>query len=187
MKIIILITFAVVQQETNQIQNPSNESSSVTAAVSSTQVNTAALNKNESNHQLNITTMDTNELEGETTTSPVAASTSTSMTVTLEVTTDEVKLIKNNSIIRSDIDSKKIQSDTKDIEIESSDNILQLRRIVPSAGLTTTTQATPRSTQPNVFSNAGGNGGTLDDVQTLTVDSVVRKRHNNRRRRRQGR
>lgn len=96
---------------------------------------------------------------------------------------EEEKLIKNDSIVRNNIDYKKIQSDTKDIEVESFDNILQLRRTVPLT--TTTTQPTVvRTTQSNTFSNAGGNGGSLDDVQTLTADTVVRKRH---RRRRQGR
>lgn len=127
---------------------------------------------------MNITTVDierdNNNLFG--------SETELATTTIITSTNHEEKIIKNDSIIRSNIDYKKIQSDTKDIEIESSDNILQLRRIVTSS--TTTTQPTPRSTQRNTFSNAGGNGGTLDDVQTLTVDSVVRKRH---RRRRQGR
>lgn len=123
--------------------------------------------------------MDVNELEIETTTPALRP-----LVQTAETTTER-KLVKNESIIRSDIDSKKIQSDTKDIEIESSDNILQLRRIV--SAVATTTQATPRSTQANVFSNAGGNGGTLDDVQTLTADKIIRRRHQNHRRRRQGR
>lgn len=169
-----------MQQETNQLLSTNNDS--ITASTANVQSNASANHMLESNHQLNITTMDVNELEVETTTSATASS--TAATAPTETTT-EVKLIKNDSIVRSDIDSKKIQSDTKDIEIESSDNILQLKRIVPAQ--TTTTQATLRSTQPNVFSNAGGNGGTLDDVQTLTVDSVVRRRHSNRRRRRQGR
>lgn len=128
--------------------------------------------KHQQNHQLNGTSIDTerdnNFIVSENDLSTIAT------------TTEEEKPIKNDSIIRTDIDYKKIQSDTKDIEIESTDNILQLRRIVTS----TTTQPAPRSTQPNVFSNSGGNGGTLDNVQTLSADSVIRRRH---RRRRQGR
>lgn len=41
-----------------------------------------------------------------------------------------------------------------------------------------------RSTQSNVFSNAGGNGGSLDNIEILNGDGSIRKRH---RRRRQGR
>lgn len=81
------------------------------------------------------------------------------------------------------IDHTKIQSDTKDIIDDSGDNIINLKRV---ATTTTPAPTTPtiRTTLPNTFSNAGGNGGKLDDVQMLTSDSVVRKRH---RRRRQGR
>lgn len=156
-------------QETNQLQNAaiSNESSSTNALQNTTD------NKNEENHALNVTTIDAERDNN----SIVNGADST----TVETVTEGEKFIKNDSIIRTDIDYKKIQSDTKDIEVESSNNILQLRRIVTTS---TTTQATPRSTQANVFSNAGGNGGSLDDVQTLTADAVIRRRH---RRRRQGR
>lgn len=162
------------------MHNPSNDSSFVTATYAVRRNITSILNENDTNRQWNITTMDVNEIEIETTTT-----THPTILADTVTTTTETKPVKNDSIIRSDIDSKKIQSDTKDIVIESSDNILQLKRIVPTA--TTTTQATPRSTQANVFSNAGGNGGTLDDVQTLTADKVIRRRHQNHRRRRQGR
>lgn len=92
----------------------------------------------------------------------------------------EEKPSKNVTEVFRDIDEKKIQSNTKDIEDESG-NILHTRRVQ----IVTTTVAPPsRSTLPNTFSNAGGNGGTLENVQTLGSDSVVRKRH---RRRRQGR
>lgn len=95
------------------------------------------------------------------------------------------KYVKNASSYHfRHIDHTKIQSDTKDIIDDSGDNIINLKRVITTT--TTTTQITPtvRTTLPNTFSNAGGNGGKLDDVQTLTSDSVIRKRH---RRRRQGR
>lgn len=94
---------------------------------------------------------------------------------------DEVedKANKNVSGVFRHIDEKKIQSNTKDIEDESG-NILQTRRVQ----ILTTTIAPSRSTLPNTFSDAGGNGGTLENVQTLGTDSNIRKRH---RRRRQGR
>lgn len=83
------------------------------------------------------------------------------------------------------IDHTKIQSDTKDIIDDSGDNIINLKRVITTSTTSTTpTIPTARTTLPNTFSNAGGNGGKLDDVQMLTSDSVVRKRH---RRRRQGR
>lgn len=78
------------------------------------------------------------------------------------------------------IDHTKIQSDTKDIIDDSGDNIIHLKRVTT----TTPTIPTIRTTLPNTFSNAGGNGGHVDNVQMLTSDSVIRKRH---RRRRQGR
>lgn len=91
----------------------------------------------------------------------------------------EIKPSKSVTDVFRHIDEKKIQSNTKDIEDESG-NILQTRRVQ----IVTTTIAPSRSTLPNTFSDAGGNGGTLENVQTLGSDSVVRKRH---RRRRQGR
>lgn len=92
----------------------------------------------------------------------------------------EDKPSKNVTDVFRDIDEKKIQSNTKDIEDESG-NILQTRRVQIA---TTTTASPSRSTLPNTFSDAGGNGGTLENVQTLGSDSVVPKRH---RRRRSGR
>lgn len=94
----------------------------------------------------------------------------------------EAKPVKNVSAVFRHIDERKIQSDTKDIEDESGNNILQTRRVVTITPIPTVPPV--RSTSPNTFSNAGGNGGTLDNIQTLSADSVVRKRH---RRRRQGR
>lgn len=93
------------------------------------------------------------------------------------------KLEKNSSNTMRNIDHSKIQSDTKDILYNSGDNILQLKKM-GSATMTTTTAVPMRTTLSKTFSNSGGNGGTLDDVQTLTADVAVRKRH---RRRRQGR
>lgn len=89
------------------------------------------------------------------------------------------KASKNVSAVFRNIDEKKIQSNTKDIEDESG-NILQTRRVQIAA----TTIAPSRSTLPNMFSDTGGNGGTLENVQTLGSDSVIRRRH---RRRRHGR
>lgn len=94
--------------------------------------------------------------------------------------TDKIEKNGVKPIIRN-IEHGKIQSDTKDILNHSGDNIVQPKKVV-----TSTTVAPPniRTTSAKTFSNSGGNGGTLDDVQTLTADSVTRKRH---RRRRQGR
>ncbi|XP_055588097.1 tolloid-like protein 1 isoform X2 [Uranotaenia lowii] len=93
------------------------------------------------------------------------------------------------------IDYNRIQSDTKDIVIdESDDNIISSnhhhgsRKIsnhhqhhLSAAG---TTPRTIRTTEPNRFSNAGGNGRTLDDVQVLNGDGSITKHKRHRRRRR---
>lgn len=98
---------------------------------------------------------------------------------------DTEKYVKNaSSNYFRHIDHTKIQSDTKDIIDNSGDNIINLKRVTTTTTTTTPTIPTIRTTLPNTFSNAGGNGGKLDDVQMLTSDSVIRKRH---RRRRQGR
>lgn len=77
------------------------------------------------------------------------------------------------------IDTNKIQSNTKDIS-ESSDNIVTSNRKI----VTVTSSPILRSTLPNIFSNAGGNGGNLDDVQILNGNSSVKKKHRNRRQQR---
>lgn len=91
--------------------------------------------------------------------------------------------IKSSSEMISlrNIDTNKIQSNTKDIAIDSGDNILMSNRRV----LTVTSAPVIRSTMPNIFSNAGGNGGNLDDVQILNADGNTKKRHRNRRQGRQ--
>lgn len=78
-------------------------------------------------------------------------------------------------------ESEKHMQNAKDIIDDSGDN---LNRVYTSSTTTTPTIPTIRTTLPNTFSNAGGNGGKFDDVQMLTSDSMVHKRH---RRRRQGR
>lgn len=81
--------------------------------------------------------------------------------------------------LRNNIDKNKIQSNTKDIVVDESDNIV-MRRLSPIA--TTTSTPAQRTTLPNTFSNAGGNGGNLDTVQILSADGGnVRKRHRNKR------
>lgn len=76
------------------------------------------------------------------------------------------------------IDKNKIQSNTKDIIVDDRDNIV-MRRLVTVA---TTLSPFSRTTSANTFSNAGGNGGNLDNVQILSADSGSnRKRHRNRR------
>lgn len=77
-------------------------------------------------------------------------------------------------------DQDKIQSNTKDIIIDNSDNIIlsnsHHKRI---SSVTSAPQV--RSTLPNRFSNSGGNGGSLDDIEILSADRNIRKRHRNRR------
>ncbi|EAT34525.1 AAEL013239-PA [Aedes aegypti] len=93
------------------------------------------------------------------------------------------------------IDHNRIQSDTKDIVIEdASDNIISnnhaSRKIVASRALLTSpptsTPKPPRTTQANRFSNSGGNGRTLEDVQVLNGDGTIKAHKRHHRRRRQG-
>lgn len=75
------------------------------------------------------------------------------------------------------IDTNKIQSNTKDITPNSDNIIVHNRRV-----LTVTTSAPlVRSTLPNTFSDGGGNGRTLDNVQILEAEGKTTKRHRNRR------
>lgn len=74
------------------------------------------------------------------------------------------------------IDTNKIQSNTKDIA-DSGDNIMMSNRRV----IAVTSAPILRSTLPNIFSNSGGNGGNLDNVHILNGDGNVKKRHRNRR------
>ncbi|EDV93120.1 dorsal-ventral patterning protein tolloid [Drosophila grimshawi] len=80
---------------------------------------------------------------------------------------------KSQALLRN-VDARKIQSNNKDIEDDSGNNFVAERRqhIVP------TSLPTQRSTMPNVYSNAGGNGMHLDeDVDFLHSQGVVRRRH----------
>lgn len=83
---------------------------------------------------------------------------------------------KSEIVALRNIDTNKIQSNTKDIA-ESSDNIMMNSRRV----LAVTSAPVIRSTLPNIFSNSGGNGGSLDDVHILNGNGNVKKRHRNRR------
>lgn len=102
-------------------------------------------------------------------------------------TSTSIKLLNEKKVNKSsntetftlrNIDAKKIQSNTKDI-IDDGENIvssLHHRRVISPTSL-----PIHRTTLPNIFSNAGGNGGSLDNVQLLSIDGVNRKRHRNRR------
>lgn len=77
------------------------------------------------------------------------------------------------------IDSSKIQSNTKDIS--DSDNIVTGNRKASTSPPVTSAPPVLRSTLPNIFSNAGGNGGNLDDIQILNSNGNIKKRHRKRR------
>ncbi|KAH8417139.1 hypothetical protein KR222_004379 [Zaprionus bogoriensis] len=85
-----------------------------------------------------------------------------------------LQLNKSQTLHRN-VDTRKIQSNNKDIEVDSGNNFVAERRqhIVP------TSLPTQRSTMANVYSNAGGNGMHLDseDVDFLHAQGVVRRRH----------
>lgn len=83
--------------------------------------------------------------------------------------------------LRNNIDKNKIQSNTKDIVVDESDNIV-MRRLSTIEKFTTTVAPVHRTTLANIFSNSGGNGGNFDDVKILSADGgSTRKRHRNRR------
>lgn len=86
----------------------------------------------------------------------------------------------SGSVALRNIDTNKIQSNTKDIA-DSGDNILMSRKIY-----TVTIAPIQRSTLPNIFSNSGGNGGNLDQVQILNGNGDFKLRHRNRRQQRKG-
>ncbi|XP_068152674.1 protein tolkin [Drosophila tropicalis] len=85
------------------------------------------------------------------------------------------KFVNKSQISYRNVDVRKIQSNNKDIEDDSGNNFVAERRpshIVP------TSLPEQRSTLPNVYSNAGGNGMQLDDeVDFLHARGVVRRRH----------
>ncbi|XP_061399860.1 protein tolkin [Musca vetustissima] len=74
------------------------------------------------------------------------------------------------------VDQRKIQSNTKDIELDTGNNFVSERKIV----ILPTALPAQRSTLPNVYSNAGGNGMKLDDIQELKGSSTIIKRRNRR-------
>lgn len=81
------------------------------------------------------------------------------------------------------IDTNKIQSDTKDIVDDGGDNLIlgsSLHSSNNNRRITATSPPQIRSTLPNRFSNTGGNGGNLDDIEILSADKNVRKRHRKR-------
>uniref|UniRef100_A0A1B0DKZ0 Metalloendopeptidase n=1 Tax=Phlebotomus papatasi TaxID=29031 RepID=A0A1B0DKZ0_PHLPP len=85
-----------------------------------------------------------------------------------------VKKIDGNVTRHTEYD--KIQSNSKDIVNHSGEHIQQ-RRVTVSP----TNSPAVRSTLANRFSNAGGNGGHLDDIETLTANGAIRRRHRKRR------
>lgn len=80
-----------------------------------------------------------------------------------------------NSTTFRHFDHSKIQSDSKDIVYDSSDNIVRSRVAMVTTTLPTVLMS--RTTHPKTYSNAGH----LDDVQTLTADTAIRRRHRRRR------
>lgn len=90
------------------------------------------------------------------------------------------KVNKSRTVLRN-FDTNKIQSNTKDITDDSGDNIINSNRKI---SVVTVPPVVNRSTMRNRFSNNGGNGLKVDDIEILNGDGAVRKRH---KRKRQGR
>lgn len=87
---------------------------------------------------------------------------------------DAEKLRKSSfGFSNRNVDQRKIQSNTKDIEVDTGNNFVAERRMI----ILPTSLPTQRSTMPNVYSNAGGNGMKMDDVDFLHSEGPVRRRH----------
>ncbi|TMW45647.1 hypothetical protein DOY81_009273, partial [Sarcophaga bullata] len=72
------------------------------------------------------------------------------------------------------VDQRKIQSNTKDIELDTGNNFVSERKVV----ILPTSLPNQRSTLPNVYSNAGGNGMKLDEIQEIKgTSTIVKRRH----------
>lgn len=80
------------------------------------------------------------------------------------------------SIVLRNVDHRKIQSDTKDIEDDSGNNFVSERKVI----ILPTSQPTQRSTLPNVYSNAGGSGLKLDDVELHHSEAAAARRRHRR-------
>ncbi|KAM7363855.1 tolloid-like protein 1 tolkin isoform 1-T3 [Cochliomyia hominivorax] len=74
------------------------------------------------------------------------------------------------------VDQRKIQSNTKDIELDTGNNFVSERKVV----ILPTSLPAQRSTLPNVYSNAGGNGMKLDEIEEIKGSSTVVKRRHRR-------
>lgn len=74
------------------------------------------------------------------------------------------------------VDQRKIQSNTKDIELDTGNNFVPERKVV----ILPTSLPAQRSTLPNVYSNAGGNGMKLDEIQEIKGSSTIVKRRHRR-------
>ncbi|XP_037806312.1 dorsal-ventral patterning protein tolloid [Lucilia sericata] len=74
------------------------------------------------------------------------------------------------------VDQRKIQSNTKDIELDTGNNFVSERKVV----ILPTSLPSQRSTLPNVYSNAGGNGMKLDEIQEIKGSSTIVKRRHRR-------
>lgn len=99
-----------------------------------------------------------------------------------EDTLESTPLLKGGHNVSHHLETSKIQSDQKNITDDGSNIHQPPRKFIISP----TAAPEIRSTMPNRFSNSGGNGITLDNVESMGADGVVKQRHqpHGRRRRR---
>lgn len=91
-------------------------------------------------------------------------------TFTLPNKTANIRLNNRN------VDQRKIQSNTKDIELDAGNNFVPDRKIIIIP--TPNPPIQQRSTPVNVYSNDGGNGMSFDDIQEFKGSStIIRRRH----------
>ena len=97
-------------------------------------------------------------------------------TYTAPVVTEQEKQEKHSKpvsgILNRHIDTRKIQSNTKDIEEDTGNNFVSDRKVV----IVPTEPSAPRSTLSNVFSNSGGNG-LRPDFTDFQSEKANKRRH----------
>ncbi|KAG5673535.1 hypothetical protein PVAND_003575 [Polypedilum vanderplanki] len=158
------IELSLSNERTNLKINQQQESTTIAVSEAEPEINATVIENNE-NIILNLTQNNANNL-----------------TSSLKMNSKLNNKSISEMITLRNIDTNKIQSNTKDI-VDNSDNIVSNgghRKIIT----TNTSPSTPvvRTTSANTFSNAGGNGETLDKIQLLTIDGNNKKRHRNRKR-----
>ncbi|XP_065076987.1 protein tolkin-like [Ochlerotatus camptorhynchus] len=175
----------------NQISHRHTDNAIIDSYYGESQIKATIIDNNDNIILRNTSTNQVGYQEGKSSSSNVTPSSSNGNDSDSSSTIAKNKKNAKTTDFRN-IDQNRIQSDTKDIVIDdSSDNIISnnhvSRKLASRTLLTPPTTSKPvRTTQANRFSNAGGNGRTLEDVQVLNGDGTITAHKRHRRRRWQG-